>query len=112
MNIISVVKNPIVLGLVACVATYLYMKYQNDIKYKDDPKLKEPTSLLVPSVVGFGIFLLIAGYNQYGKCNTFASNPIPSNMLLSDALPFDNPTCHLVGSVSRIQVPDVFLEAY
>lgn len=112
MDIISVIKNPIVLGLVACVVVYLYLKWQNDEKYKDDPKIKPSVDITVPAVVGVGVFLLIAGYNRYEKCNNVAVNQLPTNLLLSDVIPFENPTCHLIGTTPKVQIPDVFLEAY
>lgn len=111
MDVMKIIKNPIVLGLLASVSTYIYLKWQNDIKYKDDPKLKKPIDLLIPSVIGFCVFLLVAGYNQYDKCNV-PTIPTHINILLSDAMPFDNPTSHLIGNVPSGALPDVFLEAF
>lgn len=111
MDILKPFKSPIVLGLLTCVSTYIYLKWKNDEKYKKNPKLKKPVDLLVPSVIGFGVFLLVSGYERYNKCQVNISN-IPTNMLLSDANPFEHGSFHLVGNMAKIPVPDVFLEAF
>jgi hypothetical protein len=109
MDILKPFKNPIILGLLSCVSTYIYLKWKNDEKYKKEPQLKKPVDLLIPSVIGFGVFLLISGYEQYNKCQ-IKQTPLPANILLSDANPFEHGSFHLVGPMARIPVPDVFLE--
>ena len=48
----KILKNPIVIGLVAGVITYLYMYWEEDKKRKKNPKAKHrPINIVTPGVV-------------------------------------------------------------
>jgi hypothetical protein len=58
-------KNPIVLGVIASILTYLYLRWDNDRKYKNDPKsVQKKVSLLTPGIVGAVTWYIVANYME------------------------------------------------
>lgn len=62
MNIWNIIKNPVMIGLIAGIITYTYMKWRNDkdnAKNKDKNKKKKDINLLIPLSV-FIVFWFIS----------------------------------------------------
>jgi hypothetical protein len=59
MNIISILQNPVILGLVAGLTAYFYMKWQND---KDKKKKNKDVNLLIPLVIFIAVWFLSYAY--------------------------------------------------
>lgn len=61
--LLEFLQNPIVIGVIASILTYLYLRYDNEKKYKDDPKnIKNKVSLLTPGIVGAVTWYIVANY--------------------------------------------------
>jgi hypothetical protein len=66
---LDLIKNPIIIALFAGVATYLYMAWVNDQKYKKNPKAKKVIGVFTPLVVTVIVWLLAYGYFLNSKCD-------------------------------------------
>jgi hypothetical protein len=123
---INIFKNPIILALLAAAITYLYMWWENENKYKKNPKSsKESISLITPLIVG--LIVLFITYNYFGLSNKeiisdknqiagvqiIDANPIKNKMNMSDRFTdtFDSKTYRLIGK-NTIKLPqtDVFID--
>jgi hypothetical protein len=66
MSIQELIKNPIVLAVLATLLTYGYLYWSNLEKQKKYPKAKlEPISIVTPLIVGLLVF--IVAYNLFEK---------------------------------------------
>lgn len=128
---INILKNPVVLAVIAAVLTYLYLQW----KKKTDKK-EEEISLMTPAVVG--LMTLFVGYSIFGNDspllqtnNESLPQSLPKDGALDDVgklientnMPiqkqlmggsndiFDTNTYHLVGR-NAIKLPqtDVFID--
>ena len=62
MNI-DLLRNPIIIGLIAGVITYLYMYWDIEQKHKKNVKAKKPkVNVLLPSVVAIIVWFIAASY--------------------------------------------------
>lgn len=128
--ILSFLKNPIILAILAAGLTYLYLWWDNEKKYEKDQKIpKESISLITPAIVGaltwfvaynyFGNSVLTEITNveskniQQGGLKLIEADPIKNKTNISDRLTdsFDSKTFHLVGK-NAIKLPqtDVFID--
>jgi hypothetical protein len=124
----DIVKNPVILGLVAGVLTYLYMKWnkredekkgkgrKNKNKNKDKSEDSEYTSLIIPAVVAAIVWFMAYGYFEYSKPSVQQTLPnAPGYKLVREASSSDQ-----VRSFSLIKngvnipktLPDVFIETF
>lgn len=71
---LDIIKNPVIIGMTVGILTYLYMTWENDKKYKKNPKLKKPVNLLIP-----GVTAIIAWFIAYNYSNQ--SSPTESTNL-------------------------------
>lgn len=130
----DIIKNPVILGLVAGVLTYLYMKWnksengkktkgkKNRTKNKENDEQNEYTSLIIPAVVAAIVWFMAYGYFEYSKptqdiLNTQQALPnIPGYKLVKQ----DASSSDQVRSFSLINkgvkipsiLPDVFIETF
>jgi hypothetical protein len=64
----DIIKNPVVIGLVAGVITYMYMGWSLEEKNKKNKKHKKPqeeVNLMIPLVVGVIMWFLAYGYFEF-----------------------------------------------
>lgn len=56
---LSFLKNPILLAIIAGIITYIYMYYENEKKYKKNPKIeKQQTGFIIPGVVAVLVWFI------------------------------------------------------
>ncbi len=59
----DLLKNPIIIGGIASLITYFYMKYDSDRKHKKNPKTtKKNINLLIVGIVGIIVWYISANY--------------------------------------------------
>ena len=135
---LNILKNPIVLGLIASALTYLYLWYYNKDKKKDSKSSKN-ISLIYPLIA----FVLVAGvsyiYFNYSSSDTSASasasvspqiieqigtakpdieiaNPVNNYKFTKDITSESAASFHLlsrgVNVPNNLNVPDVFIDVY
>jgi heme/copper-type cytochrome/quinol oxidase subunit 2 len=83
MDITNIITNPIVIGLVAGLITWMYLKWRNDKKNKNKKK-KEDVNLLIPFAV-FIVFWFIS-YAYFSSCDDISSTSkkqSPNNNIVS-----------------------------
>lgn len=119
MHIQEILKNPLVLAIVATLLTYYYLYWSAQEEHKKYPKAKiEQVGIMTPIIVGLIVFVI--AYNLFGEtevampqvndvaqeqCNKFINN----RMKLTDGL--DSVTYHLVGkNAIRLPQTDVFID--
>jgi hypothetical protein len=64
----DIIKNPVIIGLVAAVVTYMYMGWSIEEKNKKNKKHKKPqeeVNLMIPLVVGVILWFLAYGYFEF-----------------------------------------------
>jgi hypothetical protein len=125
MNI-DLLKNPIIVGLLAGICTYIYMKWQNDKKYKKNDKHKKEVSLMIPIIVAMIMAFAMWSFfsqNSNGDELRQGQQQLPNNDLgsfdrnagkmsslsgSSDA----SKSIHLIGKGLQIpnEIPDIFLD--
>jgi hypothetical protein len=130
----DIVKNPVILGLVAGVLTYLYMKWNKNEEQKEGKKGKgkknknkdkdeesEYTSLIIPAVVAAIIWFMAYGYFEYSKPSSDVASVqqtlpnIPGYKLVKDASSSDQVrSFSLINKGVKIPntLPDVFIETF
>lgn len=59
---LSIFKNPYILAILAGAFTYMYIYYENEQKYKKNPKTKKPVSWVTPIVVTVITWVLAYSY--------------------------------------------------
>ena len=96
---LDIIKNPIFLGVVAGVLTYLYLLWSND--KKKNPKAKN-ISLMTPIIVA--IVVAVVGYAYFcNSCeipqNALPANQLPSELPMSQILPSKFPAVQAVTPV-------------
>jgi len=111
MNL-DILKNPIILGLLALSLTYAYMWWEEDKRAKKNPNLKKKSvSLLTPAAVGVIVWFISSSYfdskndignNNAGNNNTNA-NYENDKIFSKEGLNFDKPKVYkLVNSESSV----------
>lgn len=116
----DILKNPLILGIIAAAATYGYLYYDNQQKQKQYPKMKiEEVGFITPLIVGLLVFVI--AHNLFGndestqvveqiantpqaQCNDLIANNIVKEI--------DSQVYHLVGKNS-VRLPsnaDVFID--
>jgi hypothetical protein len=75
MDVMDIVKNPIIIGLLAGLITYMYMRWKNDY-YNKDKKKRKDINLLIPFSV-FVVFWFIS-YAYFSNDNEISI--LPSNI--------------------------------
>ena len=135
---LNILKNPIVLGLIASALTYLYLWYYNKDNKKKDSKSSKNISLIYPLIA----FVLVAGvsyiYFNYSSSDTSASassvspqiieqigtakpdieiaNPVNNYKFTKDITSESAASFHLlsrgVNVPNNLNVPDVFIDVY
>ncbi|MBA42449.1 MAG: hypothetical protein CMF62_00380 [Magnetococcales bacterium] len=59
----DILKNPIVIGILALVITYAYLWWENEQKYKKNPEIKKKSvNLMIPGVVGAVSWFIASSY--------------------------------------------------
>jgi len=60
---ISFLKNPIIIAVIVSTLVYLYMYWENEKRYKKNPKAtKESVSLITPAVIGLISWFIASSY--------------------------------------------------
>ena len=123
----DIVKNPVILGLVAGVLTYMYMTWNKKDDKKDKKKGKKDKNnqyvgLIIPAVVAVITWFIAYGYFEYSKTNVSdnASSGvqlpnIPGYKLVKDVSSSDQiRSFSLINKGVKIpsKLPDVFIETF
>lgn len=115
----DLIKNPLVLGIVAAVATYSYLYWDQQQKQKQHPKMKlDEIGFITPLIVGLLVFVI--AHNLFGDVTAQVVEQIANtpkaqcNTLIADNIvkELDSQVYHLVGKNS-IRLPsnaDVFID--
>lgn len=125
MTNLDLLKNPIVLGVLASIITYLYMYWQENQRHKKNPKsVKKSINIMTPGVVGALVWFASGSYFDKTLSNIPlkpTNQMIPNNTIIerlddnvpigSDSPSGDSKSYRLVGK-GKIQLPqqDVFLD--
>jgi len=117
---IDIFSNPVIIGLLVGILTYMYLWWKNEEAYKKYPKNNRKTSILIPIATTVVTFILAYGYNYNleqqlsgGGSANIGSNQVEHNLggNLSDNL---NESFHLVSKgvniPNNLKLPDVFIE--
>ena len=129
----NILKNPVVIGLLAGTITYLYLMWTNKEQYKKDPESKKTVGIFTPIIVAIITWFL--AYNYFGSSNNdnLGIEPIinsgiglsngivpenPINMSVNDNIDMiyssSDPTksFHYLGKGISVpnNLPDVFIE--
>lgn len=74
----DLLKNPIIIGIIASIITYVYMLWDNNRKYKKNPKVtKKPINIMTPIIVGLFVWFLAYGYFDMETTKIEIENDIP-----------------------------------
>jgi hypothetical protein len=62
LDIMKIIKNPIILGIIAAILVYLYLSYEEENKVenkvKNKLKKRKPISILTPGVIGIIVWFI------------------------------------------------------
>ncbi len=122
---LTYLKNPIILGILAAVITYLYFYWTQEKKYKKDPKIKRrPISILTPGAVGLVVWFLASSYfdrnititasnieNIEGSELPKTVSPGAKNYKIVSDSSIGSRSYHLIGK-NKVRLPptDVFID--
>lgn len=60
---VDIFRNPIIIGLIVAVAVYGYMYWDNEQKYKNNPKInKKQVNIITPLIIGVLAWFIAASY--------------------------------------------------
>lgn len=96
----GIIKNPIIIGLVAGVITYAYLSWQTEQtnKKKKHRKDKEEVNLLIPLAVSIIIWFVAYAYFEY--------TPEPQGVVIQPPQALANPELQqFLGTSKQIPVP-------
>lgn len=101
----GIIKNPIIIGLVAGVITYAYLSWQNEKenKKKKHRKDKEEVNLLIPLVVSIIMWFIAYAYFEYTPEQPRLGNAhvLPPNM--NNLRDLD--MTQFLGNTSKMPIP-------
>lgn len=121
---LNILKNPIILAISATALTYLYLYWENEKKYKDDPEQKEKINYVIPIAIGIIVWFIansIFSNNSPGQLpqptqtNIGGTQPtyIPKiqNSVNNSSEMFKSNTYRLIGKNSiKLPQTDVFID--
>uniref|UniRef100_A0A6C0E8Z6 Uncharacterized protein n=1 Tax=viral metagenome TaxID=1070528 RepID=A0A6C0E8Z6_9ZZZZ len=122
----DVIRNPVILGLIAGVLTYLYIAWKDKKdrkKKKNKNKKSKFTGLAIPGVVALIVWFVACGYFDYKKSNGHSDirnaleAPQGSYKLVRETGNLSgsaSPPYTLINSGVKIptNLPDVLIETY
>jgi heme/copper-type cytochrome/quinol oxidase subunit 2 len=96
----GIIKNPIIIGLVAGVITYAYLSWQaeKENKKKKHRKDKEEVNLLIPLVVSVIVWFIAYAYFEYTP-----EQPHVNNQTLPPII--NNDMTQFLGNAGKIPIP-------
>jgi len=103
-NMDGIIKNPIIIGLVAGVITYAYLTWQveKENKKKKHRKEKEEVNLLIPLVVSIIVWFIAYAYFEYTPNQSKINNiQIPGNINGMHNIEMN----HFLGNSAKIPIP-------
>lgn len=108
----DLIKNPIILAILAAILTYAYMYWDADNKHKKNPKAhKRSLSLITPCVVGVVVWFLASNFFDQNASTTVFPCPTAPSKLRHSELSVDSQSYHLIGK-NNVKLPptDVFID--
>ena len=122
MTNLDLFKNPIVLGILASVAAYLFMYWQEEQQHKKNPKaVKKTVNIMTPGVIGALVWFISGSYFDTSSTSSEKKSMLPYNTIIhkldenieigSSSSGSDVKSYRMVGK-GKIQLPqpDVFLD--
>ncbi len=115
----DILKNPIIIGLLAALITYVYMYWEANRKYEKNPKIKrEQISISIPSIVGIIVWFIASGYfnnknnNNNNNNKTIGGNTIPQYILNNTNNDMNGSCSFYLLQKDRIKIPkmDVLID--
>lgn len=124
---IDFLKNPIVLGIVATVLTYIYFHWKAEQEHKKNPEAKRKRpNFLIPGIAGLITWFLASSYFDqqnpklieqsagYQDPHTAVHPPTPNsnaNEVMDSAMSSASNSYHLIGK-NKVRLPptDVFID--
>jgi hypothetical protein len=126
--ITNIIKNPVIIGLVAAILTYVYLLWRNKRKIKKNPRVKKNMSLLPPLLVGVIVWFIAYGYFEQPQSNIGnkrLETPVQleghkyrlsNEFSVDSAISESSKSYHLIGKgltvpngLNGIELPDVFI---
>lgn len=121
----SIIKNPIVLGVLAGGLTYIYLWYVNKNKENKKNSKKKEISLITPLIVALAVCIVAYLYfSPSGSSSVETVNPVVSSTNTKFRLPVEKPevvspadsaaSFHLISKGVNIpnNIPEIFIETY
>lgn len=112
-----ILKNPIVLGILTAVISYLYLHWKEEKKYRRQPFIqKKSVNILIPGIIGAVVWLITSIYfDNYSKTSNIEEKmkttgpPIFKLVKSEDSI--GSRSFHLVGK-NKVRIPptDVFID--
>ena len=104
----DLLKNPIIIGILSAVGTYLYLSWDAERKYKKNPNIpKKKINFITPAIIGVIIWFLSSCYFDpscvgvsSGNGNNLMNSPMQSQQLLP--LPQRIPRYKLIESANGL----------
>ena len=125
MENLDLFKNPIVLGIIAAISTYLFMYWQEEEQHKKNPKAeKKKVNIMTPGVIGALVWFISGSYFDTASNSTGSEKKsmLPYNTIIhkldenielsSDSSGSDGVKSYRLVGKGRIQLPqqEVFLD--
>ena len=132
---LDILKNPIVVALLAGTLTYLYLWWTNEQKYKQEPEAKKKIGMLAPLMVTIITWAILYGYMEMSSTTMLDNDvsvsepninipnikggnkvPITGGKNIIDISSAANNNIRLINKgltvPENIELPGVFIETY
>ncbi len=113
---IDILKNPVVIGILAGTLTYSYLWWHNETKYKKDIKERKTTGILMPAIVGLVVWALYHVYLDLTGELILEDGVNASNYNITKDVPSINEAVDFrmiekgLTLPNNLVLPDVFIE--
>ncbi len=104
MDMLSYLKNPIVLGILTAVLVYLYLYWEEEQKHKKHPKIeKKSVSFITPAVIGVIVWFISSSY--FEKYDNSDQEKIETENQRQQGGQFDNQISKPINKISNLVDP-------
>jgi hypothetical protein len=107
---IDILNNPVIIGMLVGIITYMYLWWKNEEEYKKNPRQNRKTSIAIPVATSIVSFLLAYGTKYFDKDNQ-SGGGVPEvmkdDMNISESFKLVSKG---VNIPNNLKIPDVFIE--